>query len=69
VCLRKQTIELIAAAHYDLSVGNVCFAIRKQTFALASVNDRDGSILAVREGPLSAKIGRSWEPLAMAAYG
>jgi hypothetical protein len=52
--LRKRTIEPIAAAHNDLFAGNVSFAIRKRTFAATDLNDRFGSIRAVRDGLLSA---------------
>ena len=81
LCLRKRTIELIAAAHNDLFVGNVSFAIRKRTFAATNLNDRFGSTPALRgchtidrfcdagEGQLSANIGRSLGPIAMAAFG
>ncbi len=67
--LRKRTIEPVAAEHNDLFVGNVSFGIRKRTFATAALNGCFGSILAVREGRLSAKNSRSLEPLAMSAYG
>jgi hypothetical protein len=46
LCLRKRTIEPIAAAYNDLFVANVSFGIRKQTFAETNVNDRFGSIPA-----------------------
>ncbi len=59
--LRKRTSEPITAAHNNLFVGNVSFAIRKRTFALAGVNDREGSNSVVhglfgrrRECPLLA---------------
>ncbi len=44
---RKRTSEPITAAHNDLFVGNVSFAIRKQTFAATNLNDRFASIPAV----------------------
>ena len=44
--LRKQTIEPTAAAHKDLFVGNVGFAIPKRTFAATHLNDLFGSIPA-----------------------
>jgi hypothetical protein len=45
--LRKRTSEPITAAHKDLFVSNVCFAIRKRTFAATNLNDRFGSIPAL----------------------
>ena len=45
--LRKRTSEPITAAHNDLFVGNVTFAIRKRTFAPANLNGRYGSIPAL----------------------
>ena len=44
LCLRERSIEPIAAAHNDLVVGNVSFAIRKRTFAAAALNDRFGPV-------------------------
>jgi hypothetical protein len=45
---RKRTSELTAAAHNDLFVGNVSFAIRKQTFASSFMNGNLGSIPAFK---------------------
>ena len=45
--LRKRTSEPITAAHNDLVVGNVSFAIRKRTFASASFNGGFESIPAL----------------------
>jgi hypothetical protein len=79
--LRKRTSEPITAAHNDLFVGNVSFAIRKRTFASVNLKDRCGSTPALRgyhtidrfcdagEGQPSAINGRSLEPFAMAACG
>jgi len=43
------------------------FVIRKPTFALTIMNDRNGSTRAVRDRLFSANIGRSSGPIAMAA--
>ena len=59
--LRKRTSEPITAAHNDLFVGNVGFAIQKRTFASANVNDRFGSIPDLRIARFS--------PRRMSAYG
>ncbi len=48
--LRKRTILLTAAAHNDLFVGNVSFAIRNRTFAATNLNDRFGSTPVIRCG-------------------
>jgi hypothetical protein len=48
--LTKRTILLTAAAHNDLFVGNVRFAIRKRTFASVNLNDRCGSIPVIQCG-------------------
>jgi hypothetical protein len=48
LCLRKGPILLTTAAHNDLFVDNVCFVIRKRTFAVTNLNDGLGSIPAFR---------------------
>ena len=47
---RKRKISPITAAHNELFVGNVSFAIRKRTFASVNLNDRCGSISVIWEG-------------------
>jgi hypothetical protein len=41
--LRKRTSEPITAAHNDLFVGNVSFAIQLRTFAASIVNGKAGA--------------------------
>ena len=77
--LRKRTSEPITAAHNDLFVGNVRFAIREPTLAPSIANGRIGSTPALRschtierfcdagEGQPSANFGRSSGPISMAA--
>ena len=43
---RKPTITLVAVTHNGFVLGNVSFAIWKQTFAESNMNDRVGSIPA-----------------------
>lgn len=38
LCMRKQAIRPIAAAHDDLRVSNVIFAIQKRTLTASGLN-------------------------------
>jgi hypothetical protein len=63
--LRRRTSEPITAAHKDLFVGNVGFAIRNWTFATVNLNDHCGSVPAIpleRQEP--ARSGPPPEPRA-----
>ncbi len=46
--IRKRSFEPTSAAHKDLFVSNVSFAIRKRTFAATNLNDCFGSIPDLR---------------------
>jgi hypothetical protein len=43
---KRGQVRLDTAAHNGLIVSNVCFAIRKRTFAAPALNGRFGSIPA-----------------------